>query len=252
VTALFLLPAPAAAREPAPAAGGPLLDLGLLGKSLRQGLSGLGRLEIVEMLSAVAGGSGMGPGEGWFHPGQSRYGWDWLAARFDANKDGKIERPEFGGPAELFDRLDRDRDGVLTRADFDWSENSPWVRQHRLATSWFYLIDANSNGRVSRAEWQAFFEKASGGKGYVTVDDLRAALQPPRPKAPPGPGKGGPPPAVLVKGLLEGELGSLYEGPRLGQMAPDFTLPTPDGKGQVRLSQHRGKKPVVLIFGSFS
>jgi hypothetical protein len=38
----------------------------------------------------------------------------------------------------------------------------------------------------------------------------------------------------------------------LGGEAPDFTLPRIDGSGEVRLSDYRGKKPVVLCFGSFS
>jgi hypothetical protein len=247
--ALLALPAAAAGREPAPSAWSGLLNLRLLGKSVAHGFSGLRHLEIVEMVSALADGS-LGPGEGWFHAGQSRYGWSWLAARFDANKDGKIDRKEFRGPADLFDRLDRDHDGVLTRADFDWSEGSSWWREHRQAISWFYLLDGNSNGRVSRAEWEAFFEKASRGKGYLTPDDLREALQPPRPSKPSK--QQGPPPEIMVKGLLTGELGSIYEGPHLGDQAPDFTLKTPDGKGTVRLSQYRGKRPVVLIFGSFT
>src|SRR5262249_25406339 len=40
-------------------------------------------VEFVQMLTAILGGSHMGPGEGWFHPGQGRYGWDWLRKRFD-------------------------------------------------------------------------------------------------------------------------------------------------------------------------
>lgn len=38
--------------------------------------------------------------------------------------------------------------------------------------------------------------------------------------------------------------------PRVGQMAPEFELRTPDGKQSIRLSSFRGKQPVVLIFGS--
>jgi hypothetical protein len=38
--------------------------------------------------------------------------------------------------------------------------------------------------------------------------------------------------------------------PKVGQIAPDFELRTADGKKRVRLSSFRGKKPVVLIFGS--
>jgi hypothetical protein len=38
----------------------------------------------------------------------------------------------------------------------------------------------------------------------------------------------------------------------LGDMAPDFKLKTLDGKRTIRLRQFRGKRPVVLIFGSYT
>lgn len=38
----------------------------------------------------------------------------------------------------------------------------------------------------------------------------------------------------------------------VGDAAPDFTLATPDGKTKVTLSSFRAKKPVVLIFGSYT
>ena len=37
-----------------------------------------------------------------------------------------------------------------------------------------------------------------------------------------------------------------------GDAAPEFDLPREDGKGNVTLSQFRGKKPVVLVFGSYT
>ena len=37
-----------------------------------------------------------------------------------------------------------------------------------------------------------------------------------------------------------------------GDLAPDFSLKTPDGTAEVRLSSFRGKKPVVLVFGSYT
>ncbi len=39
---------------------------------------------------------------------------------------------------------------------------------------------------------------------------------------------------------------------KVGDTAPDFTLTTQDGKSTVTLSAYRGKKPVVLIFGSLT
>jgi len=38
----------------------------------------------------------------------------------------------------------------------------------------------------------------------------------------------------------------------VGDPAPDFTLSDPSGKKQVTLSSFSGKRPVVLIFGSFT
>jgi len=40
--------------------------------------------------------------------------------------------------------------------------------------------------------------------------------------------------------------------PKVGEAAPDFSLLTLDGKQTVKLSQHKGDKPVVLVFGSFT
>jgi hypothetical protein len=39
---------------------------------------------------------------------------------------------------------------------------------------------------------------------------------------------------------------------RRGDVAPDFVLPREDGKGMVRLSDFRGRRPVLLVFGSYT
>ena len=39
---------------------------------------------------------------------------------------------------------------------------------------------------------------------------------------------------------------------KVGDVAPDFSLPTVDRKARVRLSSFRGNKPVVLVFGSYT
>ena len=40
--------------------------------------------------------------------------------------------------------------------------------------------------------------------------------------------------------------------PKAGELAPDFDLSDVTGKISVRLSDFRGKKPVVLVFGSYT
>jgi hypothetical protein len=38
----------------------------------------------------------------------------------------------------------------------------------------------------------------------------------------------------------------------VGEQAPDFTLPRQDRSSNVTLSSHRGSRPVVLVFGSYT
>ena len=40
--------------------------------------------------------------------------------------------------------------------------------------------------------------------------------------------------------------------PKIGDMAPDFTLYDVEGQNPFTLSDFRGKKPVALVFGSFT
>ena len=42
------------------------------------------------------------------------------------------------------------------------------------------------------------------------------------------------------------------QAPRVGDTAPDFSLRDANGQNPVRLSDFREKKPVALIFGSFT
>ncbi|MEQ1859011.1 MAG: hypothetical protein ABMA13_03670 [Chthoniobacteraceae bacterium] len=39
---------------------------------------------------------------------------------------------------------------------------------------------------------------------------------------------------------------------RVGETAPDFKLKTQDGASEVQLSSFRGRRPVVLVFGSYT
>ena len=46
--------------------------------------------------------------------------------------------------------------------------------------------------------------------------------------------------------------GTMTSGPTVGTVAPDFTLQPPEGGDAVTLSSFAGKKPVALIFGSYT
>lgn len=205
------------------------------------------RSEPARMLAAVRRDAKLGQGVGWYDPSRRRHDWSWLAARADADADGRVTREEFAAPAESFARLDRDRDGAITAEDLDWSERSAWVRQDAQALRLLRAIDGDGNGRLNEKEWLAYFRRLADEKDYLTSEDLRDVLGEER-----GRGAKKVSRAVWQQCLIAGDLGSPFPGPRVGQAAPDFTLPTHDGKGRVTLSEFRGKKPVVLIFGSFT
>jgi hypothetical protein len=238
---LFAVSLPGRAEEPPE-------DGALLYHGAKRTVATVKDLEFTRMLTHILEkGPDMRPGDGWFKPSESRYSWKWFADRHGQKQDGRVTVKDFKGPPEMFRRLDRDRDGVLTAADFDWSDRSPRNQQLGMAARWIRM-NSEDGRTITKAEWDAIFKKAAQGKDRLTAEDVRAILNPPRP---PGPPPDMPSQATLLKGLFTAELGSPFEGPKLGDSAPDFTLADLDGK-PVSLSQFCDKKPVALIFGSFT
>jgi len=75
---------------------------------------------------------------------------DWTARGFasmDHNGDARITRDEWHFNREGFLRADRNRDGVLSRAEF-LGESADDDREDR-----FEYLDADGNGRIERDEW---------------------------------------------------------------------------------------------------
>ena len=77
---------------------------------------------------------------------------DWTERRFqqlDTNGDGRVLRREWPFTAEEFLRVDRNRDGALTRAEFfDGSIDDDRDDQ-------FDYLDLNGNNRIELSEWHA-------------------------------------------------------------------------------------------------
>ena len=83
-------------------------------------------------------------------------------------------------------------------------------------------------------------DEAEGKLAGLTVDDLQDAMS--HPLA-----------AEVVGECMAAEAGSVQQG----EPAPDFTLPWLPGSGEGRgpsltLSDHFGKRPVALVFGSYT
>jgi thiol-disulfide isomerase/thioredoxin len=209
------------------------------------------RPEAIKMMVAILRGSKMNAGEGWFGPAANRYSFKWLATHVGADEKKGISRKEFPGDDLNFRRLDRNGDGTIQASDLDWSDNNPFVQQYYMVGRIFRRMNPRGDGRLSKEDLDKFFEKAAKGKDHLTSDDLRDAWL--------GGASGGfspgdaPNTVTLLKGLYAGEVGSIHEGPAIGETAPDFTLASPDGKTTVHLKDLIGKKkPVVLVLGNFT
>ena len=83
-----------------------------------------------------------------FHPGQTRYGWKWIAERHGGNLFATIPKDKFKGPETTFTALDRTADGQLGRDDFDWSDRSPLTQQSQMFGRIFYRLNRDGDGRV--------------------------------------------------------------------------------------------------------
>lgn len=71
----------------------------------------------------------------------------------DANRDGVITREEFhAARSQMFDRLDRNRDGYLSSADA-LGRRMRGGRAAEALQGMITTFDANGDGRVSRAEF---------------------------------------------------------------------------------------------------
>jgi thiol-disulfide isomerase/thioredoxin len=208
--------------------------------------------EAIAMLEHILNGSRLGADDGWFPlaKSQTRFRWEDVSASYDADGDGSVAAKEFLGSEADYARLDRDGDEQLTASDFDWSEHS---LTSTPGFTMFFMADRDANGKVTEQEFTELFKMLGAEQGgYLAIDDLRdqfpATPPPPRANAnrPDKPSR-----STLILGLKNQEIGSLQSGPKLNELAPDFTLITLQGE-PVTLSKEIGDKPVVLIFGNFT
>src|SRR5581483_4792634 len=194
----------AAAQSEAPTASGPKhrwYDPRRYVDRFRETAEEVARLEVVEQLGTLATGRGPDGSGGWFHDGQSRYGWEWLADRYDWDGDGVVLRDDLPRlAADLGARLDRDQDGKITKDDFDWSNNSTYMKQVAQTKRFFGPVDRDRNGHITKEEWTSFLDRAALDADSITPDDLQAALFPYIPPSP----NDGPTPLNFVRGVVSG------------------------------------------------
>lgn len=223
-----------------------------------------GRPPWAEMAVTILKGEAIGSGKGWFTGSERRHDWDWLSQTFaEAAADKQIRRNEISILSKAdFDRIDTDQDGKITAADFRFTKN-PLLEDDSPVGSIFSRLDQDSNGRLTKQEFDSWFDRSAGGADFLSVEDLRHALgvRPKRTRKSVA-SSANDPRWKMLDLLVGGEMGSLTEGPDLDEQAPEIDLPlvsvNENGNGLeltdriVKLSDSRDQKPVVLIFGSFT
>ena len=205
--------------------------------------------EWVDMLAAILDDEPMSPKFGWFRTAvaQTRFDWESTRKRFDRDGNGRIARRN-SPAATPISRVSTATTTSRFPPPTSTFRPARWLRARVRCV--FSRVDRDGNGKITRDELDAFFRAAdSGGQGFLSLADMQEVFdQPPRTSG----NSGLPSKATLVRGLFRQEIGSLQAGPRLDETAPDFTLKTNDGKGEITLSKLIGPKPLVLVFGSFT
>jgi len=189
-----------------------------------------------------------------------------LLGRFDQNKDGVLDAAEI--PQQLKERvarLDADGDGKLNQKELQAAggriqgARKPVGRRpggpnptggrpagppmHALGAGGdplFELLDRDNDGRLSKAEVEnaaRLFDRDKNKDGLLELDELQQS---------PGTRRQG----EVITPAAKGE--RHQETLAVGDLAPDFTLPDLSGKKEVTLSSLREKRPVVLIFASYT
>jgi hypothetical protein len=208
--------------------------------------------EAVRMLLTIARGSNTGPEDGWYGPGKWKYSYDWLLTAHAKQKGTYLADDDFRGLPHWLARIDRNHDGQVTPEDLDWSDRNPWVQQASTINRILRRMDPDADGFIAEGEWNSFFRRVAQGQDAVHPDDLIDVLL----AGVGSPVRSGPGDVIskniLLRGLIGGEIGSLKEGPNVGDPAPDFELKTHDGRGMIRLADLLGKQPIVLTFGNFT
>lgn len=114
--------------------------------------------------------------------------WQYLLSKYDGDGDQRIEPGEYGRDRERFARLDRDRDGVLTAADFPALDRASLggtyrdLRAERALAEHFQADDDDGELRLDELEWMittydADLDESIGAAEFATgAAEYRRAL----------------------------------------------------------------------------
>jgi len=210
------------------------------GGNRREGMRGRGGRGDRGMRGGGFGGRGGGRGRGEMM-GQmllSR-----MKSGMDADSDGSVTTKEWKA---FLKNADSDKDKILSQDELV-DAGSP----ERMAEFASRTFDSNDDQKIQIGELDPVFERADADKnGILEGNEISDPRRGGRDRGGRGRERGRGQRGRGQRGGRDGQGSSL---PTPGDMAPDFKLPVVGNKGQsITLSDFRGKRPVALIFGSYT
>lgn len=157
-------------------------------------------------------------------------------ARIDANGDGKLSQEELEKASKALSRqrkpvaeLPKPAESAPEKAASDATQDAV-----------FRLLDTDRDGKLSKEELEKAVRLLQRDKNKDGLLDLSELLT----------SSDGRRQGEVVTGPAKGERHE--DKLHVGDLAPDFTLPDKSGKQEITLSRFRDKRPVVLIFASYT
>ena len=154
-------------------------------------------------------------------PDAAKTVWEYLSGRYDTNGDGKIAKDEYTRGEDQFARLDKDKNGFIEEAD------------SKQASA--------RGGRGERGERGA---RGGGGRGGRGGEGGGRPAQ--------APTEGSMAPDFMLETLYAVKAEGKEEGAEAKKSDAESRAEKPDTFESVKLSSLKGKKPVALIFGSYT
>jgi Ca2+-binding EF-hand superfamily protein len=173
-------------------------------------------------------------------------------SQYDKDGDGFLEKEEL--PQRMLDRfqqMDADGSGKVSLEELRrvaGGNSQPGANGAAAERdSLLGYLDTSGDAELSAEEIAAAAERLGkldkNEDGRLDRDELASLSRP-------GGGRNGGKPGEIITPAAKGE--RITDKLKVGDMAPEFTLPRLSGKGAISLAALHDTKPVVLIFASYT
>ena len=185
-------------------------------------------------------------------------GWSFLAGKYDADRDGRIVASEYARGVASFLRLDRDGDGAVTAADFEaeWSERwqTRYLQAPQLQALLLDRFQGDAEPALARAEFLRRVSRVDGNAdGRLCSKEFAAISSASAPIGEDGAAVTWAEFAALLDAASDADVPHAALAARFDELDVNQDgLLLPAGHPQRDLPLRPGRKPLALIFGSFT